>query len=167
MPREPGGCRCCLFTPPGRLPRLPPHPRGRGSGLTAPKSRSPRLLQPPRRAAELHYAAWPGLSSFSSLFSAPECALLALAAQGRESPSPPAPGDPPQQMGPGCECARSEGPLRGFAGAPFIARLCVLLRCAGTPPELSPGSLPFPSRRKESAYKGLVCPTSSEGTILL
>lgn len=80
-----------IIPPPGKAPPAPTSSPRPGQWSHGPQGAAPPILQPPPRSAELHCAAWPSLSSFSSLFSAPECALLALAAQGRESPSPPHP----------------------------------------------------------------------------
>lgn len=159
-----------IISPPGKAPPAPISSPGPGQWSHGPQEPLPPFCSPLPAPQSCTARRGPAFLPFHP-FSQPLNALCLLwrrrAGRAPLPLTPPEPGDPPQQMGPGCECARSAGPIRGFAGAPFIARLCVLLRCAGTPPELSPGSLPFPSRRKESAYKGLVCPTRSEGTILL
>uniref|UniRef100_A0A669R2F7 Uncharacterized protein n=1 Tax=Phasianus colchicus TaxID=9054 RepID=A0A669R2F7_PHACC len=91
-------------------------------------------------------------SSFSSLSHSLNALCLLWRCRAGRAPLPPRSwGSPPtpSRWGRGCECARNEGPIRGFAGAPFIARLCVLLRCGGTPPSSPPAlSLPLQKKRK-------------------
>lgn len=158
----------------GRLPPLPSHPWGpRGlPALIQPLPKLPPL--PPERdplpaaSAELHLppgsaAAWLGLSSFSSLsHSLNALCLLWRRGAGRAPLPAPAPGDPPRQMGPGYECARSEAPKR-ICWCPFHREPLCAAPLQWDAPEFYPGFSPFHSRRKESAYKGLVCPTCLRG----
>lgn len=113
----------------------------------------------PAVSAELHLPpgsapTWLGLSSFSSLSHSLN-ALCLLWQPGQGEPlSPLAPGDPPSRWGRDVNVHTAKL-LRGFAGAPFIASLCVLLRCGGTPPSSPPASLPSTPEEKKMPIKAL------------
>lgn len=79
-----------------------------------------------------------------------------------KSPLPPRSRESPRQMGPGYECAHSEAPKR-ICWCPFHCEPLCAAPLRWDAPEFSPGSSLFHSRRKESAYKGLVCPTCLRG----
>lgn len=151
---------------------LIPGGQGGASTCTAPaKAASPSPHKQdhlPTASAELHLPpgsapAWHGLSSFSSLsHSLNVLCLLWRRGAGRAPLTPPAPGDPPRQMGLGYECAHSEAPKR-ICWRPFHCEPLSAAPLRWDAPEFSPGFSPFHSRRKESAYKGLVCPTCLRG----
>lgn len=174
----PRGTRLCPCPPrsPGKTPSpFPSHPWGprRGPALTQPP---PKLPSPfphkrdplPTASAALHLPpgsapAWHGLSSFSSLSHSLNALCLLWRRGAGRAPLPlPAPGDPPRQMGPGYECAHSEAPKR-ICWRPFHCKPLCAAPLRWDAPEFSPGFSPFHSRRKESAYKGLVCPTCLRG----
>lgn len=166
-----GSCPAHL-TLPGRLPLLPSHPWGpRGASThTAPTknaSPSPVSWTPPRSVSRAAFTTGlcTGVAQPFFLFipfSLPECALLALAARAGRAPLPPRSRGSPQQMGPGCECAHSEAPKR-ICWCPFHCEPLCAAPLRWDAPEFSPGFSPFHSRRKENAYKGLVCPTCLRG----
>ena len=142
------GSPCSHFIPSSAA--MPAQPPGAAS---LPPASAPSLLPLWHPQSRIDRGLCSGMarpfSSFSSLSHSLNALCLLWRRRAGRAPLPPRLGIPPSRWGWDCECARSEGPIRGFAGAPFIARLCVLLRCGGTPPSSPPAlSLPLQKQRK-------------------
>lgn len=151
-------CTECQHGSPGSLHAhlAPISPLGTKGGVRTPTdpTKSP---PPPPQASPCISPASARLFFLFIPFSVPECALLALAARGRGEPlSPPRSRGSPRQMGPGEKNAHTLKPLRGFAGAPFIASLCVPAPLRWDAPRASPPApLPCTPEEKKVPIKAL------------
>lgn len=146
---------------------IPGDPGGLRTPTAPTKSAFPSPTSQPLSPAELRFPpvsarVWLGLSSFSSLSASLNALCLLWRRGAGRAPLPPRSRESPRQMGPGYECAHSEAPKR-ICWCPFHCEPLCAAPLRWDAPEFSPGSSLFHSRRKESAYKGLVCPTCLRG----